>query len=79
MASSRPGASSSSTGRPAKKLGEAVAKAWAADNPGSDEAAIAFERKRLIRAPAGRGVVSRAAPHPKIPEWEQVLSPERWR
>jgi len=32
------------------------------------------ERERLTRAPLVIAVVSRAAPHVKIPEWEQVLS-----
>lgn len=32
------------------------------------------ERARFLRAPVVVAVVSRAAPHPKIPEWEQVLS-----
>ncbi|GIL00297.1 MAG: nitroreductase [Alphaproteobacteria bacterium] len=32
------------------------------------------ERERFTRAPVVIAVVSRAAPHPKIPEWEQVLS-----
>ncbi len=32
------------------------------------------EQKRLHDAPLLVVVVSRAAPHPKIPEWEQVLS-----
>jgi nitroreductase len=35
---------------------------------------VAFERTRLARAPLVIAVVSRAAPHVKIPEWEQVLS-----
>jgi nitroreductase len=35
---------------------------------------VAFERERLARAPLVIAVVSRAAPHVKIPEWEQVLS-----
>ncbi len=35
---------------------------------------IAFERQRLARAPLVIAVVSRAAPHVKIPEWEQQLS-----
>ncbi len=30
--------------------------------------------KRLARAPLVIAVVSRAGPHVKIPEWEQVLS-----
>ena len=33
-----------------------------------------YERKRLARAPLVIAVVSRASPHVKIPEWEQVLS-----
>ncbi|WP_099868214.1 nitroreductase family protein [Pararhizobium haloflavum] len=33
-----------------------------------------IEETRLTRAPVVIAVVSRAAPHPKIPEWEQVLS-----
>jgi len=32
------------------------------------------ERRRFLRAPVVVAVVSCAAPHPKIPEWEQVLS-----
>ena len=35
---------------------------------------IDFERGRLSRAPLVIAVVSRAAPHVKIPEWEQQLS-----
>jgi len=35
---------------------------------------IEFERKRLARAPLVVAVVSRAGPHVKIPEWEQLLS-----
>ena len=45
-----------------------------ADKPDLDEAARAEERLRFTRAPLVVAVVSRAAPHPKIPEWEQVLS-----
>ncbi|MGA9892844.1 MAG: nitroreductase family protein [Xanthobacteraceae bacterium] len=35
---------------------------------------IDAERGRLTRAPLVVAVVSRAGPHVKIPEWEQVLS-----
>jgi nitroreductase len=35
---------------------------------------IAVEKSRLTRAPVVIAVVSRAAPHVKIPEWEQVMS-----
>ncbi len=44
------------------------------DEPDLEEAARAEERGRFTRAPLVVAVVSRAAPHVKIPEWEQVLS-----
>ena len=43
-------------------------------NPGLDEAAFDFMRDRLTGAPLMVAIVSCAAPHPKIPEWEQELS-----
>ena len=45
-----------------------------ADKPELDQAGKAEELRRFTRAPLVLGVVSRAAPHVKIPEWEQVLS-----
>lgn len=54
--------------------GEAIAAGWAKAHPEADEKKLADERKRLANAPVVVGVVSRAAPHEKIPEWEQVLS-----
>ena len=56
------------------KAGEAIAAVFRANNPQATEDQIAFERNRLARAPLVIAVVSRAAPHVKIPEWEQVLS-----
>ncbi|SDR57276.1 Nitroreductase [Rhizobiales bacterium GAS191] len=56
------------------KAGEVIARHFVEANPGSDASRIAAERSRLSRAPLVIGVVSRAAPHPKIPDWEQVLS-----
>jgi nitroreductase len=44
------------------------------DKPDLDEAVRAEEQLRFARAPLVVAVVSRAAPHVKIPEWEQVLS-----
>jgi nitroreductase len=44
------------------------------DKPDLDEAARSEELRRFARAPLVVGVVSRAAPHAKTPEWEQVLS-----
>jgi nitroreductase len=45
-----------------------------ADKPDLDEARRIEEIARFTRAPLVVGIVSRAAPHVKIPEWEQVLS-----
>ncbi len=57
-----------------RRLGERfLARAIALRGPLS-EAEAEIERTRFSRAPAVVAVVSRAAPHPKIPEWEQVLS-----
>jgi nitroreductase len=42
--------------------------------PDANADQVTFERQRLARAPLVIAVVSRAAPHVKIPEWEQVLS-----
>jgi nitroreductase len=54
--------------------GDVIAEVFRADNPEATPDQIAFERARLARAPLVIAVVSRAAPHVKIPEWEQQLS-----
>ncbi|ACB22292.1 nitroreductase family protein [Methylobacterium radiotolerans] len=56
------------------KVGEVIAAAFAADNPDAGSERLAQERARLTHAPVAIAVVSRAGPHVKIPEWEQVLS-----
>jgi nitroreductase len=56
------------------KAGEAIAAAFRAKYPDAKPDQVDFERQRLARAPLVIAVVSRAAPHVKIPEWEQVLS-----
>ena len=56
------------------KAGEAIAEIFRADRPDATPEQIEFERKRLARAPLVVAVVSRAGPHVKIPEWEQLLS-----
>src|SRR3982751_6422508 len=56
------------------KAGAAIEAVFKADNPAATPDQIAFERNCLARAPLVIAVVSRAAPHVKIPEWEQVLS-----
>ena len=57
-----------------KRAGALLADLYAARNPDAAEARLAEERDRLARAPLVVAVVSRAAPHPKIPEVEQLLS-----
>ena len=54
--------------------GRHIAAAFHAANPGADADRLTLESKRLAHAPLVIGVVSRAAAHVKIPEWEQVLS-----
>jgi nitroreductase len=56
------------------RLGEVIARTHAADFPDADAKRLDLERGRLAHAPLVVAVVSRAGPHVKIPEWEQVLS-----
>ncbi|MDJ1159378.1 nitroreductase [Chelatococcus sp. SYSU_G07232] len=56
------------------RIGQVIAGAFAADNPDASGERLAAERKRLAHAPLVIAVVSRARPHVKIPEWEQILS-----
>jgi nitroreductase len=57
-----------------EKAGETIAQVFRAGHSDATPDQIAFERKRLARAPLVIAVVSRAGPHVKIPEWEQQLS-----
>ena len=54
--------------------GQKIAEAFRAGRPDATAEQIEFERQRLARAPLVVAVVSRAAPHVKIPEWEQQMS-----
>lgn len=56
------------------RAGALIAAVYAQDNPEAPESRLDVERKRLQHAPAVVAVVSRAAPHVKIPDWEQVMS-----
>ncbi|MCJ2065239.1 nitroreductase [Methylobacterium sp. J-088] len=56
------------------RVGETIAATFAADNPDATPERLAQERARLAHAPVVVAVVSRAGPHVKIPDWEQVLS-----
>ena len=61
-------------GEARRQAGEALAARFGEREPEAEEARLDEERNRLAQAPLVVVVVSRAAPHPKIPEWEQVLS-----
>ncbi|MGE3246580.1 MAG: nitroreductase [Beijerinckiaceae bacterium] len=57
-----------------ERAGEIIAARFREKTPEASDQQVEIERKRLLHAPAIVAVVSRAAPHAKIPEWEQVLS-----
>ena len=57
-----------------QRAGEIALKIRLEDNPVLDEAGQGAERARFSRSPLVVAVVSRAGPHVKVPEWEQVLS-----
>jgi nitroreductase len=61
-------------GEARERAGAVLAELFLQDSPDAAPERAAFERNRLARAPLVVGVVSRAAPHVKIPEWEQELS-----
>src|SRR5882762_5539635 len=56
------------------QAGAAIEAAFRTKYPDAKHEQIAYEQNRLARAPLVIAVVSRASPHVKIPEWEQVLS-----
>ena len=61
-------------GEARRQAGEALAARFLAREPGAEQSRIEEERRHLARAPLVIAVVSTAAAHPKIPEWEQLLS-----
>ena len=56
------------------RAGALCAEVFRAQNPEAGEERLAAERARFSRAPLVVAVVSRAAPHVKIPLWEQEMS-----
>ncbi|MEQ8400385.1 MAG: nitroreductase [Roseitalea porphyridii] len=62
------------TGAERERISAELAKVAMARNPALSEDMIKVEKTRLTRAPVVVAVISCAAPHAKIPEWEQVLS-----
>ena len=61
------------TGDGRDKAGEVIADVFVTAHPEAESKRLEVERRRL-GSPLVIGVVSRAAPHAKIPEWEQVMS-----
>jgi nitroreductase len=55
-------------------FGRVLEARWRELHPAMGTESLAAARHMFDRAPVVVCVVSRAAPHPKIPEWEQVLS-----
>ncbi len=62
-------------GEAREQAGEALAALFAAKNPDATEKQLADERIRLAKAPVVVGVVSTAAPHPKIPSSSSFSPP----
>ena len=56
------------------RAGAALAEIAARKTPGLDEASLEIERRRFLPAPLTIGVLSSPKPHPKVPEFEQLLS-----
>ena len=54
--------------------GERLAEIAARKSPGLDEASLDIERGRFLPAPLTIGVLSSPKPHPKVPEFEQLMS-----
>ena len=55
-------------------LGEELLKLALEAKPDLSEEMIQVERARFTRAPVVVAIVSKAGPHIKIPEWEQLMS-----
>ena len=56
------------------RIGEELLKLALAAKPDLSQEMIEVERTRFTRAPVVVAVVSKAGPHFKIPEWEQLMS-----
>lgn len=56
------------------RAGEKLADIIKNRDPAADEARLELERRQFLPAPLTVGVISRAREHPKIPEFEQLMS-----
>jgi nitroreductase len=62
------------SGEDRQAYGDQVAALLAKRMPKMDSERLAMESERFARTPVVVAVISTAAPHAKIPEWEQILS-----
>lgn len=56
------------------RAGEKLAEIAARKRPDIDEACLDIERRQFLPAPLTIGVLSSVKPHPKVPEFEQLIS-----
>ncbi|NGP17857.1 nitroreductase family protein [Devosia aurantiaca] len=61
-------------GEARRQAGEKLAEIAARNTPGLDEASLEVERQRFLPAPLTIAVISSPQDHPKVPEFEQLLS-----
>ena len=61
-------------GEARRKFGEIIKARWRELHPEHGEDSLAFQAGLFLRAPTVLVIVSKAGPHVKIPEWEQLLS-----
>ena len=62
------------TGEERQRISLALSRIARAERPDLSDEMIKVEETRFTRAPVVVAVVSKAAPHVKIPEWEQLMS-----
>jgi nitroreductase len=62
------------TGEARKRITDELAAIAKADKPDLSAEMVQVEETRFLRAPVVIAVVSKAGPHVKIPEWEQIMS-----
>jgi len=61
-------------GEAREKFGRKLARRFAKKNEEASTKLVDFESNRFMRAPLIIAVISSPVDHPKVPEWEQVLS-----
>ncbi len=61
-------------GEARQRFGEIIKARWQTLHPDHGAESLSFQAGLFLRAPTVVAVVSKAGPHVKIPEWEQLLS-----